>query len=238
MAFLNSMFAKVFAGRKSPRRNRRGLSQKRNRRLGMEQVEARMMMSAGMSGTVPADDLTPPLFAAPDTGCPRTSSARTGSALASPAAASIRVGSSRLMAPAAPSLTATAVSASQIDLSWHSVSGASGYLVDEWVNGAWKQIGSLGSGSTGCAVTGLSAGTTYYFDVAAYNAAGTSWANVPERHDQGRGGDHRERTGGGDRLQPRQRLALRRQRAVLPGRAAGRHGRLLAAVEPGRGGGP
>ena len=41
----------------------------------------------------------------------------------------------------------------------------------------WKQIGSLGSGSTGCAVTGLSPNTTYYFNVAAYNAAGTTWAN-------------------------------------------------------------
>ena len=57
------------------------------------------------------------------------------------------------------------------------MAGATGYLVDEWINGAWKQIGSLGSGSTGYAVTGLSPGTTYYFDVAAYNAAGTTWAN-------------------------------------------------------------
>ena len=57
------------------------------------------------------------------------------------------------------------------------MAGATGYLVDEWINGAWKQIGSLGSGSTGCTVTGLSPNTTYYFDVAAYNAAGTTWAN-------------------------------------------------------------
>ena len=57
------------------------------------------------------------------------------------------------------------------------MAGADGYLVDELVNGVWKQIGSLGSGSTGCTVTGLSPNTTYYFDVAAYNAAGTSWAN-------------------------------------------------------------
>ena len=68
------------------------------------------------------------------------------------------------------------------------MTGATGYLVDEWVNGAWKQIASLGSGTTSYSVTGLSAGTTYYFDVAACNAAGTTWANVPERHDQ-RDGD-------------------------------------------------
>ena len=88
--------------------------------------------------------------------------------------------------PAAPSLTATAVSASQINLAWGGVSGATGYLVDEWINGAWTQIGSFGSGTTGCAVTGLSASTTYYFDVAAYNSAGTTWANYAERHDQRR----------------------------------------------------
>jgi hypothetical protein len=82
-----------------------------------------------------------------------------------------------VMAPAAPSFTATAVSGTQINLAWQSVSRASGYLIDEWINGAWQQIASLGSGASGCSVNGLSAGATYYFDVAAYNSAGTSWAN-------------------------------------------------------------
>ena len=88
-----------------------------------------------------------------------------------------RPGSFAVRAPAAPSFTAKAVSGSQINLSWNTVSGATGYLVDEWVRGAWTQIASGGSGSTGCSVTGLTAGTTYYFDVAAYNSAGASWAN-------------------------------------------------------------
>ena len=57
------------------------------------------------------------------------------------------------------------------------MSGASGYLVDEWINGAWKQIGNFGSGVTSVSVTGLSPGTTYNFDVAAYNSSGTTWAN-------------------------------------------------------------
>ena len=74
-------------------------------------------------------------------------------------------------------LSATAVSASQINLAWNGVTGANGYLVDEWINGAWKQIASLGSSTTGYSVSGLSASTTYYFDVAAYNSAGTTWAN-------------------------------------------------------------
>ena len=84
---------------------------------------------------------------------------------------------SNLTPPAAPSFTTTVVSASQIDLAWGTVSGATGYLIDEWINGVWTQIASLGGGSTSDAVTGLSAGTTYYFDVAAYNSAGASWGN-------------------------------------------------------------
>jgi hypothetical protein len=80
-------------------------------------------------------------------------------------------------APAAPGITASAVSATQINLAWNSVAGASGYLADEWVNGAWQQIGSFGSGSTGCSVNSLSPNTTYYFDVGAYDYTGTSWAD-------------------------------------------------------------
>jgi hypothetical protein len=57
------------------------------------------------------------------------------------------------------------------------VAGANSYLIDQWVNGAWMQIATLGSGSTSVLITGLSPGTTYYFDVGAYGAAGTAWAN-------------------------------------------------------------
>jgi hypothetical protein len=76
----------------------------------------------------------------------------------------------------APSFTLTPVSPTQINIAWSSVAGASGYLVDEWVSGAWRQIANLGSGSTSYAVTGLSPGTTYYFDVAAFSASSTTWA--------------------------------------------------------------
>jgi len=82
-----------------------------------------------------------------------------------------------LALPVAPSFTATAVSATQINLAWTSVTGATGYLVDEWENGAWAQIGSVGSGTTGYAVNGLTANTTYSFQVGAVNGAGTTWAN-------------------------------------------------------------
>jgi hypothetical protein len=79
-------------------------------------------------------------------------------------------------APSAPALTATAASSSQINLGWNGVAGATGYLVDEYVSGAWKQIATLGGGKAGYAVAGLAANTTYYFDVAAYNSTGMTWA--------------------------------------------------------------
>lgn len=79
--------------------------------------------------------------------------------------------------PSTPAFSARAISNTQVSLSWNRVSSASGYVVDEWINGAWKQIGSFGSGSSSCTVTGLKAGTTYYFDVGAQNTAGTTWAS-------------------------------------------------------------
>jgi hypothetical protein len=95
-------------------------------------------------------------------------------------------------APAAPWFSATAVSATQINLSWGRVAGANGYLVDEVINGAWRQIGNVGSGSTGFSVTGLSPNTTYTFDVGAYNAAGTNWASPQSATTRGNTvtGDH------------------------------------------------
>ncbi len=75
------------------------------------------------------------------------------------------------------SLTANVVSASQVNLAWKSVAGATSYLVDEWVNGAWKQIGNFASNTIGCSIPGLTAGATYYFDVAAHNSSSTTWAN-------------------------------------------------------------
>ena len=77
----------------------------------------------------------------------------------------------------APSFTAAPLAAHQVNLAWNHVSGVTGYVVDEWTGGAWKQIANLGSGSTGYAVTGLAASTTYDFDVEAYNSASAAWAN-------------------------------------------------------------
>jgi hypothetical protein len=78
---------------------------------------------------------------------------------------------------AAPSFTATAVSPTQINLSWTAAAGATGYAVDELVSGAWVRVANLGSGSLSYPVTGLRAGTTYTFRVGASRATGTAFAN-------------------------------------------------------------
>ena len=85
-------------------------------------------------------------------------------------------------APAAPSnFAAQAISTTQISLSWSASSGATGYNVYELENGQAVLIGSLGSGATSFTVGSLSAGTTYSFEVAAFNSAGstaTGWVQA------------------------------------------------------------
>jgi hypothetical protein len=83
----------------------------------------------------------------------------------------------RLTCPAAPAFTATPVSATQINLSWTSVAGASRYVVEGFDNGVWTRVGDLGRGSTGETISGLIPGTTYNFRVGAFNAKRTTWAN-------------------------------------------------------------
>ncbi len=91
-------------------------------------------------------------------------------------------GGSTVTAPAAPSgLTTLAVSTSQINLTWSASTGASGYNVYELINGNATLLASVGSGVTSYSVTGLAAGTTYSFQVSAYNSAGsnaTAWAQA------------------------------------------------------------
>ena len=73
------------------------------------------------------------------------------------------------VAPAAPTnLAASAVSSTQINLTWTGSTGGTGYLVQQSLNGStgWTQVGST-SGSTSFQDTGLTAGTTYYFRVIA-----------------------------------------------------------------------
>ena len=78
--------------------------------------------------------------------------------------------------PAAPSnLAATAVSASQINLSWNDNSNnENGFKLERWTGSAWAQIAQLGANVTTYANTGLAAGTTYSYRVSAFNSAGSS----------------------------------------------------------------
>ena len=84
------------------------------------------------------------------------------------------------VAPAAPTgLTATAASNSQINLAWTGSKGATGYIVDESLNGTsgWTQIATTTSASY--QATGLTAGTTYYFEaIATVGSIHSSPSNV------------------------------------------------------------
>ena len=79
--------------------------------------------------------------------------------------------------PVAPTLTATAVSTSSVDVSWSNVASATGYIVNVSLNGAVQQGFTLQNNSTtSFDFQNLSPGTTYGFQVAAYNSAGDSWS--------------------------------------------------------------
>ena len=80
--------------------------------------------------------------------------------------------------PAAPTgLNASAVSTSQIDLSWTDNAGnEDGFYVERSSNGSsgWAQIAALGANVTAYQNTGLSQNATFYYRVRAYNADGNS----------------------------------------------------------------
>ena len=80
-------------------------------------------------------------------------------------------------APAAPTnLSATAVSSSQIDLTWtDNASNESGFRIERSTDAAtFTQIGDVTSNVTTYADTSLSAATQYWYRVRAYNATGPS----------------------------------------------------------------
>jgi hypothetical protein len=87
------------------------------------------------------------------------------------------------VAPAAPlNLVASAVSSSQINLTWSGSNGATGYLIQQSTSGTtgWTQVGSTSGGSNiTFQQTGLSAGTTYYYRViATVGSIDSSYSNV------------------------------------------------------------
>jgi hypothetical protein len=67
------------------------------------------------------------------------------------------------------------VGASQINLSWNAVANAAGYVIQRSADGAnWTSVGNTAAGDTSFTDTGLDPATTYYHQVLATNAAGTS----------------------------------------------------------------
>ena len=79
--------------------------------------------------------------------------------------------------PRAPTgVTATAMSSSQVDVSWEDVAGESGYAVQRSANGSggWAQVGSTGQDVTSFSDIGLAASTTYFYRVVATSGAGDS----------------------------------------------------------------
>ena len=79
--------------------------------------------------------------------------------------------------PTSPSgLNATAVSSSQIDLTWtDNSSDETGFEVDRSIdNSNYTNIATSSSNATGYSSTGLSASTTYYYRVRAVNGSGNS----------------------------------------------------------------
>ena len=82
-----------------------------------------------------------------------------------------------LSVPSAPTgLSATAISSSQINLSWSDVANETGFKIERKTGsgGTYAQIGTTGANVTTYNDTGLTAGTTYFYRVRATNASGDS----------------------------------------------------------------
>ena len=78
-------------------------------------------------------------------------------------------------APTAPTnFTASTLSTTQISLSWTSSTGETGYQLYENVNGSAVLLTTYGASATSGIVSGLTAGTTYSFELVAYNSSGTA----------------------------------------------------------------
>jgi len=92
---------------------------------------------------------------------------------------SVRTRSVELQAPTLH--TATAISATEVRLSWSNVQNENGYKIQRWNGREWQQIAREGRDDTSYTVRGLNPNTTYYFKVSTYNASAeksSSWKSV------------------------------------------------------------
>jgi fibronectin type 3 domain-containing protein len=82
------------------------------------------------------------------------------------------------VSPAAPlGLAATAVSSSQINLTWHTSAGASGYEIERSLSASSGFAEVATATTTSYSDTGLTAGTTYYYQVIATGGGNSSAAS-------------------------------------------------------------
>ena len=86
-------------------------------------------------------------------------------------------GYTRLAATTLPSNVTSFIkksgTASTLNLQWAKNNSATGYVVEQYKGGKWTQILNATSNATvTCHVSGLKAGTTYTFRIAAYKTAG------------------------------------------------------------------
>jgi titin len=94
-------------------------------------------------------------------------------------APSTAVSATTLAPPPPPTPTgvdATAMSPSQIDVTWQDVTGEDGYVVQRSANGSsgWTQVGSTGPDVVSFSDVGLAASTTYFYRVLATSPNGDS----------------------------------------------------------------
>jgi len=78
------------------------------------------------------------------------------------------------VAPVAPAFTLNAVSESQINLVWSDVANETGYRIYKWNGATWQVLTTLSSNVTSYSNTGLSAGSTYFYYVEAFNGTGSA----------------------------------------------------------------